>query len=227
MHSKTIESGLSDFHKMTTTMMRCTYTRQEPVKITYRDYTKFNKEKFISEFRAKKLKFKGHTLSTNTAYNNLIETLKEMLSVHAPIKRRLIRGNQAPFMNNKLSRAIMRRSQLKNKYNKAKSTFDWITWKKQRNLCVKLRRQAIKDHFKLKCKNGTMNSKQFWKMIKPFISNKGNTDHNDIILMEEGKQIRDRKGAAEKLNNLSLTSSISPLVKQLFHSKKETTSKPF
>ena len=46
-----------------------------------------------------------------------------------------------------------------------------------------------------------MNSKQFWKMVKPFISNKGNTDHNDIILLEEGKQIRDRKRVAEKLNN--------------------------
>ena len=101
MHSKTIESGLSDFHKITTTMMRCTYTRQEPVKITYRDYAKFNKEKFISEFRAKKFKFKGHTLSTNTAYHNVIEALKEMLCVHAPIKRRLIHGNQVPFMNKK------------------------------------------------------------------------------------------------------------------------------
>ena len=59
MHSKAIESGFSDFHKMTTTMMRCTYARQEPVKVTYKDYTKFNKEKFILEFRAKKLKFKG------------------------------------------------------------------------------------------------------------------------------------------------------------------------
>ena len=46
-----------------------------------------------------------------------------------------------------------------------------------------------------------MNSKQFWKMVKPFIFKKGNTDHNDIILTEEGKQIRDRKGVAEKLNN--------------------------
>ena len=53
----------------------------------------------ISEFRAKKLKFKSHTLSTNTADNNLIETLREMLSVHAPIRQRLIRGNQTPFMN--------------------------------------------------------------------------------------------------------------------------------
>ena len=71
-----------------------------------------------------------------------------------------------------------------------------------------------------------MNSKQFWKIVKPFISNKGNTDHNDIILIEEGKQIRDIKEVAEKLNNF-FTDIISPLVKQLFHSKKETMSKPY
>ena len=144
----------------------------------------------MSEFRAKKLKFKVNTLSTNTAYNNLIETLRGMLSVHAPIKQRLVHENQAPFMNKKLSGAIMRRSQLRNKYNKTRSTFDWTTWKNQRNLCIKLKQQAIKDHFRLKCENGTMNSMQFWKMEKPFISNRGNTDHNDIILIEEGEQIR-------------------------------------
>ena len=124
-----------------------------------------------------------------------------MLSVHAPIKQRLIRGNQVPFVNKKLSKAIMR-SQLRNKCNKTKSAFDWIIWKNQRNPCIKLRRQAIKDHFKLKCENGTMNSKQFWKMVKPLISSKCNTDHNDNILIEEGKQIRDRKEVAKKLNNV-------------------------
>ena len=35
-----------------------------------------------------------------------------------------------------------------------------------------------------------MNTKQFWKMVKPFISNKTNTDHNDIILIEDSEQIK-------------------------------------
>ena len=34
-----------------------------------------------------------------------------------------------------------------------------------------------------------MNTKHFWKMVKPFISNKTNADHNDIILIEDSKQI--------------------------------------
>ena len=45
-----------------------------------------------------------------------------------------------------------------------------------------------------------MDTKQFWKMIKPFISNKTNADHNDIALIEDSKQIRNRQQVAEKLN---------------------------
>ena len=61
----------------------------------------------------------------------------------------------------------------------------------QRNLCVKFRRQAIREDFKMKCKNGPMDTKHFWKMVKLFISNKTNADHNDIILIEDSKETRD------------------------------------
>ena len=120
--------------------------------------------------------------------------------MYAPIKHRLIRGNQAPFISKDLSRAIMHRSKLRNKYSKRKSTFDWIAWKNQRNIYVKLRRQAIREHFKLKCKNGPMNTKHFWKVVKAFSSNKTNADHNDIILIDDSKQIRGRQQVPEKLN---------------------------
>ena len=61
-----LESGLSDFHEMTITTMKCTYTRQEPVKITYRDYTKFNKEKFIKDFASQSHNLQKGNIDTNT-----------------------------------------------------------------------------------------------------------------------------------------------------------------
>ena len=100
MHSKTIESGLSDFNKMTITTMKYTCTRQEPVKITYRDYTKFNKEKFIKNFASQSHNLQKGNLDTNTAYNNLIITPKGTLAVYAPIKHKLIKGNQALICRN-------------------------------------------------------------------------------------------------------------------------------
>ena len=47
-------------------------------------------------------------------------------------------------MNKEMSKAIMKRSQLETKYNKTKQEADRNAYKKQRNLCVKLRRKAVK-----------------------------------------------------------------------------------
>ena len=83
MHSKTIESGLRDFHKMNITTIKGIYTRQEPVKITYRNYTKFNKEKFIKDFASQSHNLQKGSIDTNLTYNNLIITLKNTFAVQA------------------------------------------------------------------------------------------------------------------------------------------------
>ena len=49
MLSKAVETGLSDFHKMVATFMRNTYSRQEPIKIFYRNNSNFDKTKFIED----------------------------------------------------------------------------------------------------------------------------------------------------------------------------------
>ena len=55
--------------------------------------------------------------------------LKKVLHKHAPLQSRIIRGNQAPFMNKELSKAVMRRSQLKTKYIKTKQKADRNAYK--------------------------------------------------------------------------------------------------
>ena len=41
-----IETGLSDFHKMTVTAMKTTFEKLKPNIIHFRDYTKFSNDKF-------------------------------------------------------------------------------------------------------------------------------------------------------------------------------------
>ena len=53
--------------------------------ITYRDYTKFNKEKFIKDFASQSHNLQKGNLDTNTAYNNVIITLNNSLAIHAPV----------------------------------------------------------------------------------------------------------------------------------------------
>ena len=39
-----------------------------------------------------------------------------VLNKNAPIKEKIVRGNEAPFMTKELSKTIIKRSKLKNRY---------------------------------------------------------------------------------------------------------------
>ena len=51
-------------------------------------------------------------------------TLNEVVQRHDPIKQRYIRANQAPFINKKINKEIMKRSRLRNKFLNTKSNID-------------------------------------------------------------------------------------------------------
>ena len=55
------------------------------------------------------------------------------MNAHAPIKRKLIRANHVPDMTKALRKAIMKRSELENKYVKNKTNENLKSYKKQRN----------------------------------------------------------------------------------------------
>ena len=45
----TLETGLSDFHKMTLTVMKVLYKKQKPTIIACRNYKKYSNEVFIAD----------------------------------------------------------------------------------------------------------------------------------------------------------------------------------
>ena len=49
--SKVIETGLSDHHKMTITVLKAFFQKQSPHIIKYRDFTKFNNNLFRNELQ--------------------------------------------------------------------------------------------------------------------------------------------------------------------------------
>jgi hypothetical protein len=137
-HSDVIETGLSDFHKMTITVLKTYFQKQSPVRIKYRNYKKFDDTSFRNEL-LKKL----DTINLeHITYDDFHTAFMSTLENHAPLKEKLVRANNAPFMNKELSKAIMKRSQLRNMYNKVPTNENLMVYKKQRNLCVKLSRKT-------------------------------------------------------------------------------------
>ena len=66
---------------------------------------------------------------------------------HAPLKKKFITGNQAPFMTRNLRKEIYTRSRLRNKFCKNPTKENEKLYKKQRNKCVALKRKFIKEYF--------------------------------------------------------------------------------
>ena len=81
-----------------------------------------------------------------------------------------VRGNQSRFMNKELRKAIMNRARLKSRYFKNKTSKDRIELKKQRNLCITLRKKAIKSDFDKAFSNIISNSKPFYDIMKPYLT---------------------------------------------------------
>ena len=64
--------------------------------------------------------------------------------------------------------------------------------KNQRNECVSVLRKAIKVYFNVR-KTCIQTNEDYWKLIKPFLTNKGFLKNAEIMLAEEDKIVTEEK----------------------------------
>ena len=132
-----VETGLSDYHKLTITVMKSFFQKQVPITISYRDYKHFNHDLFRNEL----LRELYNRNNIHINYDILEKIIVRVLDRHAPLKQRLARANNSPFMNKTLSKAVMTRSRLRNKFNKNPSTENKLAFTRYRNYCTGLFRK--------------------------------------------------------------------------------------
>ena len=192
-----IETGISDFHKMTITILKTFFRKLKPTKIKYRNYKNFDIESFKAELN-QSLQTTDHV---NMTYDEFKDVFMKSLDEYAPLKEKFIRGNNAPFMNKTLSKAFMQRAKLKNKYNKVPTEENNLLYKNQRNYCANLLKKVKRDYYNNLDINIFKDNKTFWKSIRPFFSDKQKDYQKEFILMDNDEVTSDGIGVAEKLNN--------------------------
>ena len=137
-----IETGLSEFHKMCITVTKMYYSKQKSI-IHYCKFKDFNNDSFIKDLQTLLTKsFNEEAIP----FQALRESVNVTLEKHAPTKKRYARANQAPYMSKKLSKEIMKRSSLRNKFLNTRSDLDRKAYNKQRNYVVSLSRKE-KNNF--------------------------------------------------------------------------------
>ena len=95
-----------------------------------------------------------------------------ILNKHAPMKEKLIRANNSPFMNKAMSKVIMPRSRLQNKLLKKTTEENKINYNRQRNYCVNLLRKIKNNYYANLEINNVTDNKKFCSTVKPFFSDK-------------------------------------------------------
>ena len=125
-NTTTVETGLSDFHKMVLTVLKTTYQKAGPTVVNYRDYKNFSEQTFKQDLREELEIIKSSDLN----YDSFQNCFEKVLDKHAPMKKKYARANDGPFMNRALRKTVMLRTRLKNKHNKSRTVQNWKAFRK-------------------------------------------------------------------------------------------------
>ena len=122
-YSSSKETGLSDHHLLIFSMMKTKLALEEPKRLVYRNFKSFNgdylEEDLLSQF------------DLNSKDNAVFEeNFIYVLNKHAPKNTKNLRGNHKPHVSITLRLAILKRSRLKNKFNKTQLPSDKQSYKK-------------------------------------------------------------------------------------------------
>ena len=136
--------------------------------------------------------------SNNEIYPTFTKVFRLVLDKHPPRKVKKVRGNQGPFMTKELSKAIMNKSKIRNKYQKWPSRENVLALKEAKKFFNKLPKSVKKAYFRKATGKCFVNNKAFWNRIKPFLTNKGFLTNETIAIENKGKIVTDKS----KLVNL-------------------------
>ena len=174
--------------------MKSYSAKQSPNIVNYREYTHFDKDKFIDE------------ISFNLTKHNLQElTFEAFISMltafekHASLKKKNLRANHSKFGTKERSKAIMLRSKLRKRFLKDKTEESGRKCKKQRNACVYLLEKAKKNCYENIDISNLTDSNKFWKTVRLNFGSKIKSK-NSIILVEDTKIIHEEGELAKTFN---------------------------
>lgn len=195
-NSTTVETGLSDHHMLTITVMRKFFQKQTPTTILYRNYKNFDQHFFRNELL--KEIYNVHQGKVNCA--TLEKIVIKHLDRYAPIKKKYVRANNSPYMNKTLSKAVMNRSRLRNIFTRNPTPENKSNYNKYRNYCTGLFRKEKRAYYNNLDPKFITDNKKFWKTVKPLFSEK-HFSNNKITLIEGEEIIHNDREIAEKFNS--------------------------
>ena len=166
--------------------------------INYESYKHFSNEAYVESLL--------HELSKVAFVNNddglqrFCDISISILNRYGPRKRKHARDNQISFTTKDLSKAITKRSRLRNNFLVKRTGENKTLYTKQRNYCVSHLKNYKKKYFANLNEKDIPDNKLFWETKLP-LSDKVTT-RDRINLSEKGESVKSELETAEVLNKL-------------------------
>ena len=138
------ETGISDFHKLTTTILKQYFPKPKPKIVNYRGSINFRNDEFRVELDKEILKYDINNIKYQHPLNIFIKTLNK----HTTTKIKYLRANQGNFMTKGLNKATMKRSRLRNTFLRDRTETSQKEHNKQIHFCFNFLKKAKKTTFK-------------------------------------------------------------------------------
>ena len=166
-----LETGLSDFHKMTVTVLKSYLEKKQPKMISYRDFGKFSNNYFRTQILRDFLTL--HLSSDSPSLDLYVDICIRALDIYNPRKKKYLRANNSPFINKAISKVVMDCTRLRNMFLKNRSAENKLVYNGQKIYCVSLTHKSKRDYYNNLDNRNVTDEKLFWKTVKSFFSDKG------------------------------------------------------
>ena len=184
-NSCTLETGLSDFHLMTLSVLKNKFKKAPPKIIRYRDFKNYDSFSFQNNV----LTLFSSVNICDISFEEYNALLLNLLDNHAPMKMKFIRGNDQPFITKELRKQHMIRTRLLNNYRSCRTEDKLNAYKKQRNYCTNLLKYTKKCYYGNLNVSQICDNKKFWQTVKPLFSEKALSSHANGISLVEGENV--------------------------------------
>ena len=201
-NTSTVSTGLSDFHKMIVTVMKISVPKSKPIIRQYRDSRNFNLDIFKEHLDAQL------NLHESLSYAHFQGTFLELLNLYAPVKKKVVRANDKPYISQALRKAIRHRSFLENKYFQFPTAERLREFKTHKNYTKRLAKREKREYFERLDISNILDNKKFWQEITPLFSQKWN-EKRSFMLIENHNIISDDKEIASIFSNFFKTATDS------------------
>jgi hypothetical protein len=188
--------------------------KERPFKRTIYDYKKLDQGKFIDLMNNTDWESVLMTEDIDTSANNFTTTFINLAKQCMPNKQITVRPKDAPWINNEIRILIAEKDKIYKTARKKNTNDDWEKFRKCRNhLTSKIRErklQYLKELDTLASNPEKFNTKEWWKLVKTFLSKKGMESNEIPPLESDGRIYYSNKEKANILNNFFISQSTIP-----------------